>query len=236
MPMPMTGMRLELGPLDRVRRARIRRVAGASALLVCAVLPRFASAEVGVVSPCPLRPFTTNISVDSPNLPPYPQPVTVTIQVNGVDPERLEARTASSAIDVTLSGRGAAVPEAGGCGSIGISPLPPGQYELSLYVTRDGQAPILATGRTISLGPTVVPPPPPPPPLSPRDEVASTQPVGEIGFQHSVSLDGAAEVSIPIWAPPGRQGIQPSLALIYSSRASNGPLGVGWSLSGLSII
>jgi RHS repeat-associated protein len=60
--------------------------------------------------------------------------------------------------------------------------------------------------------------------------------VGEIAFQHSVSLDGAAQISIPIWAPPGRQGIQPSLALNYSSRGGNGPIGVGWSLSGLSMV
>ncbi len=41
---------------------------------------------------------------------------------------------------------------------------------------------------------------------------------------------GRAATSIPIIVPPGRRGIQPQLALSYSSGEQNGPLGVGWSL------
>ncbi len=51
-----------------------------------------------------------------------------------------------------------------------------------------------------------------------------------------VSDDGAAQVSIPLWTPKGRSGIEPQLAVTYSSRSGNGPLGVGFSLSGLSQI
>src|SRR5713226_1947534 len=51
-----------------------------------------------------------------------------------------------------------------------------------------------------------------------------------------VTSDGALHYSIPIWVPPGRQGIQPSLSLTYHSRSSNGQIGVGWSLAGLSRI
>ena len=43
-------------------------------------------------------------------------------------------------------------------------------------------------------------------------------------------------VQIPIDVPPGRQGLQPALAFSYSSRNGNGPLGVGWHISGLSLI
>ncbi|HEY7198605.1 MAG TPA: SpvB/TcaC N-terminal domain-containing protein, partial [Candidatus Dormibacteraeota bacterium] len=48
---------------------------------------------------------------------------------------------------------------------------------------------------------------------------------------------GDAKVSYPITLPLGRRGQQPSLAIGYSSSASNGWLGMGWDLSvpGISI-
>ena len=42
---------------------------------------------------------------------------------------------------------------------------------------------------------------------------------------------GTANLSYPIEIPAGRQGMQPSLALSYSSSGGNGWLGVGWDIS-----
>jgi RHS repeat-associated protein len=41
---------------------------------------------------------------------------------------------------------------------------------------------------------------------------------------------GAATFSVPITVPPGRSGIQPGIALAYSSSGSNGICGQGWNL------
>lgn len=46
---------------------------------------------------------------------------------------------------------------------------------------------------------------------------------------------GAANIGFPIRLPPGRGGAEPSLSVRYSSGGSNGPLGLGWSLSTSSI-
>ncbi|MGJ5181786.1 SpvB/TcaC N-terminal domain-containing protein, partial [Bradyrhizobium oligotrophicum] len=52
----------------------------------------------------------------------------------------------------------------------------------------------------------------------------------------SVSSTGAAVYSIPVAVPPGTAGVEPQLALTYSSQSGNGFVGMGWSLSGLMTI
>ncbi|MFE7035187.1 FG-GAP-like repeat-containing protein, partial [Streptomyces sp. NPDC057621] len=59
---------------------------------------------------------------------------------------------------------------------------------------------------------------------------------GRLEGKFSVSDDGAAKYTLPLWMPQGRGVAAPALALSYSSRDGEGPLGVGWSLGGLSSI
>lgn len=42
---------------------------------------------------------------------------------------------------------------------------------------------------------------------------------------------GTGNFTVPISLPPGRNGFQPQLNLVYSTGQGNGPLGLGWSLS-----
>jgi RHS repeat-associated protein len=48
-------------------------------------------------------------------------------------------------------------------------------------------------------------------------------------------VTGAGTVSIPIALTPGRDGVGPSLTLVYDSSNGNGPFGLGWRLSSPSI-
>jgi len=65
---------------------------------------------------------------------------------------------------------------------------------------------------------------------------AQTVAVGATAGSFAVSEGGAAQYSIPIRVPPGLGGMEPKVALAYSSMAGNGLAGVGWSLEGLSAI
>lgn len=60
--------------------------------------------------------------------------------------------------------------------------------------------------------------------------------MGSLPGHGSVLPTGEYQYELPIEVPPGRAGMQPNLALVYSSNGENGPLGMGWSISGLQTI
>ena len=49
-----------------------------------------------------------------------------------------------------------------------------------------------------------------------------------------VSETGLPHYSLPISAPPGISGMSPNLGFHYGGGGLNGPLGVGWSIQGIS--
>jgi len=70
----------------------------------------------------------------------------------------------------------------------------------------------------------------------PPDTIVPSEPVGYLGGTSEVTPTGDFTWSLPVWVPPGRNGMQPDLGIAYSARGDNGLLGVGFSLSGLSEI
>jgi RHS repeat-associated protein len=163
---------------------------------------------------------------------PVVQPITVAVAAAGEMPQSVSVSTSGNVITVTLE----TTPAAGdqhACGKVRVPFLPAGTYSVNLKVQHQGSAPI-SVGAPASFQ---LQAPPVPPAGIPADySFADTAAFGEITFSHAVSADGVAEIHIPIAVPPGRQGVQPQMALDYSSRDGNGPLGVGWRLSGLSSV
>ncbi len=73
-----------------------------------------------------------------------------------------------------------------------------------------------------------------PVPSVPRDPDSDT--VAATAAEFRVDESGGATYSIPIYGVPGTAGVMPKLALSYSSQGGAGPIGKGWSISGLSSI
>lgn len=98
----------------------------------------------------------------------------------------------------------------------------------SLVQSADGEA-ISFEGKTYLLKPDQIQ-------IVGNAQVLTTGPLGPMPGHGEVGTDGTYSYEIPIWVPPGTNGVQPSLSLSYSSRGGNGITGVGWSLKGFSQI
>ena len=66
--------------------------------------------------------------------------------------------------------------------------------------------------------------------------IVASQEVGQTPAAFRVADDGEAIYSIPLVVPDGRLGMQPDLSIGYGSRGGNGLLGLGWGVSGFSVI
>ncbi|MEP7126663.1 MAG: SpvB/TcaC N-terminal domain-containing protein [Byssovorax sp.] len=79
---------------------------------------------------------------------------------------------------------------------------------------------------------------PPAQPLGlPTLDDSDTSPVaGTIQGAFAVSSTGESTYSLSLVVPPGAAGMQPSLAVTYSSVSGDGMLGMGFSLTGLSAV
>jgi hypothetical protein len=70
----------------------------------------------------------------------------------------------------------------------------------------------------------------------PPADLSATPSAGAVPGAFSVSAAGQATYRVPLVVPPGRLGMEPRLAVTYDSSSREGPLGVGFSLEGLSAI
>ena len=66
--------------------------------------------------------------------------------------------------------------------------------------------------------------------------VLASDRVGVVAGEFRVSESGAATYTLPIVTGPSSGGSTPSVSVSYSSSGGSGPLGVGWSIGGLSTI
>jgi RHS repeat-associated protein len=62
-----------------------------------------------------------------------------------------------------------------------------------------------------------------------------SKPVGTVNASAAIA-SGSATYTIPVYTPPGTNGLKPQINITYNSQADNGVVGYGWSIAGLPVI
>jgi RHS repeat-associated protein len=77
-------------------------------------------------------------------------------------------------------------------------------------------------------------------PIIPPEEIipvsSTSNKIGSLSGEISISPSGSANYSIPLGVAPGTNGMTPDIGVSYDSQSGNGLLGAGWSLSAMSVI
>jgi len=142
-------------------------------------------------------------------------------------------------VTCSISGLPAGLSESSECTISGTVSAATGVYTVSV-TANDGQvnsSPVTFDW-TITQGAAASnPDTPPKPAAAPGMAVDTTSTrVGATTGAFRVDESGSATYGIPLLTAPGSGGMAPHISLDYSSQSGNGPLGVGWSLGGLSVI
>ena len=90
-------------------------------------------------------------------------------------------------------------------------------------------------GNTVTFDPAPIPAAMPAAELT-GSALRETSEVGSTGGEFSVDDSGNARYSLPIMTGPSTGGMAPQISVNYSSARGHGPLGVGWSVGGISLI
>jgi RHS repeat-associated protein len=117
------------------------------------------------------------------------------------------------------------------------APTQEGNFDVSAKLL-DGAGTVLMQTPTATLTVSIAANPgsPTPVPVSVVVPHAENIDAGTLPGSLGVGAGGEATYSIPLVVPPGTAGLVPELSLNYNSSGTNGVVGLGWSLSGLSSI
>lgn len=114
------------------------------------------------------------------------------------------------------------------------TPVQAGTYVITARATDNQLATNVSAARTITVSGQAVSEAPDAP-AAPAPLAGATQ-AGAVAGTFRVDETGSATYDMPLFMPPGSGGVMPQLAIQYSSVASDGYLGHGFALGGLSTI